>query len=84
MEEKKKRICKRCLLREMEIEDYKKIEKYKDAIKESERVPKDIYELRLKSCKKCESLYEGTCNACGCYVELRASGIRSNCPHGKW
>ncbi len=84
MEEKKKRICKRCLLREMEIEDYKKIEKYKDAIKESERVPKDIYELRLQSCKKCESLYEGTCNACGCYVELRALGIRSDCPHGKW
>ena len=34
MEEKKKRICKRCLLREMEIEDYKKgkidLESYED------------------------------------------------------
>ena len=84
MEEKKKTICKRCLLREMAEADIKKIEKYKQAIKEEDRVAKEEYERRLSVCKECESLTDGTCFACGCYVELRALSPMSHCPHKKW
>jgi len=79
-----KNECKRCLLREMAQEDIEKIEKYKEAIKDEDRVSEGIYEERLNVCKLCEKLNAGTCNACGCYVELRALGSSSRCPHKKW
>lgn len=75
-------ICKRCLLRDMATEDRENIAKYRDAIKE--RVSEEIYEKRLSVCKKCDLLNAGTCNACGCYVELRALAELSRCPHKKW
>lgn len=64
--------------------DKKMIEKYKSAIKAEDRVPEDEYEKRLNICKTCESLNDGTCFACGCYVELRALSPMSKCPHNKW
>lgn len=79
-----KKICKRCLLKDMAEADYKKIEKYKDAIKKDDRVSENEYEQRLQICKECDNLNEGTCNACGCYVELRALGKISSCPYNKW
>lgn len=77
-------ICKRCLLREMAKEDAKKIEKYKNAIKIDDRVEEACYENRLSVCKVCEYLNEGTCGACGCYVELRAAAKAGSCPYRKW
>lgn len=77
-----KPICKRCLLREMSEADKLNIAKYRDAIKV--RVSESVYESRLAVCKQCDSLNSGTCNACGCYVELRALGEVSKCPHKKW
>lgn len=79
-----KKVCKRCLLREMAEEDQKKIEIYKDAIKKEDRVSDAEYEHRLSVCKKCEQLLMGTCGACGCYVELRAVARAGRCPHKKW
>ena len=65
-------ICKKCLLREMAEADAAMIKKYVDAIKGEDRVPEKEYEARLAVCKACDRLNAGTCNACGCYVELRA------------
>ena len=78
------RICKKCLLREMAEEDAGRIEKYKDAIKETDRVSEAMYEERLAVCKSCDLLNAGTCGACGCYVELRAVAKNGRCPHKKW
>lgn len=77
-------ICKRCLLREMAEADAAMIKKYVDAIKGEDRVPEKEYEARLAVCKACDKLNAGTCNACGCYVELRALTGVSHCPHKKW
>lgn len=79
-----KKICKRCLLREMAEADAKMIDKYISAIKIEDRVPQTEYENRLQICKTCEKLNDGTCAACGCYVELRALTASGNCPHNKW
>ncbi|MCR5273192.1 MAG: DUF6171 family protein [Lachnospiraceae bacterium] len=78
------RVCKKCLLRDMAEADKAMIEKYKSAIKNEDRVSSREYERRLDVCKKCEKLNEGTCGACGCYVELRALSPMSRCPHKKW
>ncbi len=84
------RICTRCLLREMIASDASKqaelemIKKYRDAIKQSDRVSEEEYENRLSVCRECEKLLSGTCGACGCYVELRAVGKASHCPKKKW
>lgn len=78
------RICKKCLLREMAEEDARQIQRYKEAIKESDRVDAVIYEERLALCKACDFLNTGTCGACGCYVELRALAKNGRCPHKKW
>ena len=85
-----RRICTRCLLREMIASDASKqaelemIKKYRDAIKQSDRVSEEEYENRLSVCRECEKLLSGTCGACGCYVELRAVGKASHCPKKKW
>jgi len=77
-------ICKKCLLREMAEADITMIAKYKEAIKEKDRVSEEIYEARLSVCKSCEFLNAGTCGACGCYVELRAAAKAGKCPYKKW
>ena len=44
----------------------------------------DLYKRRLDACKKCDYLEAGTCQACGCYVELRAAVKKNKCPYKKW
>ena len=66
-------ICKRCLLRELSEADRLNITTYQDAIQK-----------RLAICKDCELLNAGTCNGCGCYVELRALSKTGKCPRKKW
>ena len=78
------RICKKCLLRDMELEDKAMISNYVDKIKPQDRVSSNEYEARLEVCKGCDYLSEGTCEACGCYVEFRAISIRGKCPYSKW
>ena len=77
-------ICKKCLLREMAEADMAMITRYKEAIKENDRVSGEVYEERLSVCKSCEFLNAGTCGACGCYVELRAVAKAGKCPYKKW
>ena len=60
------------------------IEKYRAAIKQADRVDDAEYERRLSVCRQCDKLLAGTCNACGCYVELRAVAKVSHCPKKKW
>lgn len=60
------------------------IEKYRDAIKQADRVNEEEYERRLAVCRDCDKLLAGTCGACGCYVELRAVAKVSHCPRKKW
>lgn len=68
----------------MEQEERDKIEKYLKAIKRDDRVTDSVYEQRLEICKGCEKLNEGTCAACGCYVELRAAAKVAHCPQKHW
>lgn len=77
-------VCKKCLLREMAEADRSMIQTYIVAIKNEDRVSNDVYETRLSVCKECDRLNAGTCNACGCYVELRALTPVSHCPYKKW
>ena len=78
-------VCKRCLLREISFEDYQNnIQKYIDAIDDKEKIDEAGYNSRLSVCKECDYINQGTCNACGCYVEIRAALNRSRCPKKKW
>ncbi len=83
-EQTEKRICKKCLLRELAVKDQKNIQRYLEAIKEKDRVQEQVYEERLAICKSCDRLSEATCQACGCYVELRAALRHGRCPYKKW
>ncbi|MBD5532570.1 MAG: hypothetical protein HDQ98_10320 [Lachnospiraceae bacterium] len=79
------RVCKRCLLREFDENEYReKLERYIVGLEEDIKAPEALYENRLSACKECEKLSEGTCLACGCYVELRAAVKASRCPHKRW
>lgn len=80
-----KRECKRCLLRELSEKDYREnVEKYINSLKPEDRIESGSYEQRLDICKACDFLNAGTCNACGCYVEIRAAAKNSSCPKKRW
>ena len=79
-----KRVCVRCLLRDMVDADMAMIEKYKSALKEADMVSDEEYERRLDICGGCDKLNAGTCMSCGCYVEIRAAAKISKCPTKKW
>lgn len=74
--------CTRCLLRDMDEEEaYRIFKRYLDSFDEEIRVEKAEYERRLVLCKQCDSLRDGVCAKCGCYVEARALRRQGNCPH---
>lgn len=79
------KICTRCLLRDFSKEDYERIivEGIR-ALPAEELVPDDVAAGRLEVCKTCEKINQGTCLACGCYVEIRAAVKKGRCPYGKW
>ncbi len=77
--------CKKCLLAELDNE--KLLADVRLAISrlaETDKVSDKVYEMRLDDCRNCDYLNEGTCNACGCYVELRAAARSGKCPYSKW
>lgn len=79
------RICKKCLLREYDEQEYRdKLERLIDLMEESEKAEETLYQERLIRCKICEKLATGTCLACGCYVELRAAAKGGRCPNHYW
>ena len=80
------RICKRCLTREMagQEEYFKNLQDYIENLDSEKKVDRESYEERLLVCKACESLFQGMCRQCGCYVELRAVLKHQACPVNKW
>ncbi|MCI5650419.1 MAG: DUF6171 family protein [Fusicatenibacter sp.] len=81
------RICKKCLLREIdEAGFFKNMYDYIAHLDEEEKTPDVEYEERLAACKACDRLLSGMCQVCGCYVELRAALKIRHCPdvHPKW
>ena len=80
------RVCKKCLMRDMldKGEELRKLEALIERLPAPEKASEAVYEQRLKVCQECELLMDGTCNACGCYVELRAATKGRKCPKKKW
>ena len=77
--------CRRCLLEEFDEAEYiRLLKQHIEATPQRERTPEEIYKKRLEVCKTCDFLVQGTCTACGCYVELRAASRRGRCPYKKW
>ena len=75
------RPCKKCLLADLDQSAvYKDIKRLIDILPENEKTGEEEYEKRLSACRQCEDLSEGTCQVCGCYVELRAASRDSHCP----
>lgn len=86
------RICKKCLLREMdEAGFFQNMYDYIARIPADDKAPEEEYERRLSICKECEKLLSGMCRMCGCYVEMRQrlhcgtargkSGSKRETPH---
>lgn len=79
------RVCKRCLMREMDSQGYfKNLKEYIDNIDEELKADNTLYEERLSICKECDLLLSGMCRSCGCYVELRAAMKKNYCPKHMW
>jgi hypothetical protein len=77
--------CLKCLLQEIDPAAYERdVQRLLKAMKPGEKVRDEEYERRLSLCKACERLSNATCSACGCYVEIRAAGVRNHCPYKHW
>jgi hypothetical protein len=77
--------CTRCLLKDYSKEVYEKliVEGLK-ALPIEDLTTEDVTAKRLSVCKDCEKINQGTCLACGCYVEIRAALKAGKCPYSKW
>lgn len=78
------RICRRCLLRELDGEYFKSIYQYIENIPREQKAPPKEYARRLDLCRACADLQNGMCAQCGCFAEVRAAKLRQACPLGKW
>lgn len=81
------KICRRCLAREMPSTDYfQTMHDYISQLDSDIKTPDLLYEQRLSCCKECDSLLNGMCRVCGCFVEMRAAISQNHCPgiHPKW
>lgn len=47
-------------------------------------VPEEVQRERLSICQECESLLNGRCSLCGCFVESKTKIPTSECPIKKW
>lgn len=75
------RYCKQCLLKDMPADAYfKNLYEYIEGLDEQIKVEPLEYERRLGICKSCDSLLNGMCRLCGCFVELRAIMNTKSCP----
>lgn len=79
------RECKKCLIREMDDKEaYQNMFTYIAQLDEEIKSEAILYENRLDTCKVCDSLINGMCKHCGCFVEMRASIKHNSCPNKKW
>lgn len=75
------RVCKKCLLREMQEGEYfKNMYEYIAQLDPEIKADKELYEKRLAACKACRNLMNGMCRVCGCFVEMRAAVKKNSCP----
>ncbi len=79
------KICTRCLLKDFSREQYEKIvvEGIR-ALPAEDLVSEEIESVRLGYCRQCDKINQGTCLACGCFVEIRAATKKGRCPYKKW
>ncbi len=76
-----RRICKKCLLRDMEEGEYfKNMYEYIALLDPEIKADAELYEERLAACKACGHLMNGMCRVCGCFVEMRAAVRKNYCP----
>lgn len=79
--EEKRRWCRRCLTKEMtDAAYYQNMYDYIKNLEEGLKTPEELYRQRLALCKGCESLLNGMCRVCGCFVEMRAAVRKNGCP----
>lgn len=77
--------CIRCLLQELDPARYEQdIARLLQMMDAEGKAAEPEYQRRLSVCRECEYLSKGTCNACGCYVELRAAARKGRCPYKRW
>ena len=75
------RVCRRCLLKEIDQEEYfKNVFEYIASLDKETRTPEDLYQKRLAVCQSCDNLINGMCRVCGCFVEVRAAKKIQSCP----
>ncbi len=79
--DEQRRVCKKCLLRDMkEGEYFKNMYEYIDSLDPEIKTPGEQYEERLAACRECGLLMNGMCRVCGCFVEMRAAVVKNRCP----
>lgn len=79
------KICTRCLLADFDREKYESlIGKSLRDLPAADIAPDEVTKARLSVCRDCDKLNQGTCLACGCFVEIRAALVRGKCPYKKW
>ncbi|MDO4302735.1 MAG: DUF6171 family protein [Bacillota bacterium] len=82
-----KRLCRRCLAREMpDAEYFQNMYEYIANLDPDIKAPDELYEKRLSRCRECDHLLNGMCRLCGCFVEMRAAISANECPavHPNW
>lgn len=76
-----KPFCRKCLLDELDEDEYiRNLKDYISAYPQEKRCDEREYQRRLEICTKCEKLSNAMCALCGCYVELRALKKEMYCP----
>ena len=79
------RECRKCLLIDAEAGKEKEIVyRYISGLSKAEKTPENIFGERLEICRMCQWLSSATCQACGCFVEVRAAVRKHKCPYQKW
>ena len=85
METEQKRVCRKCLTKDMDKNEYfDNLHAYIANLDDDIKVDQPLYEKRLSVCTECDLLTDGMCRACGCFVELRAAVKKNSCPYEKW
>ncbi|MGN0399724.1 MAG: DUF6171 family protein [Blautia sp.] len=75
------RICRKCLLQDMDENAYfEDLRQYIARIDAELKVEDDKYKERLDVCRECDNLMNGMCRICGCFVEMRAVMKKNSCP----
>ena len=79
------RECQKCLLIDATAGKEKEIVyRYISELSKTEKAPEPLFQERLDMCRMCQWLSSATCQACGCFVEVRAAVRKHKCPYQKW